>query len=296
MTINGWVQIALFIAIIIAITPPVGAFLAAIAEGRRNFLTPVRGPVERGIYRLAGVDPAHEQSWIGYAVSMLAFKVAGFVLLYAILRLQGWLPFNPAGQTAVPPDLAFNTATSFITNTNWQNYGGETTPSDFSQMAGLPVQNFVSAAAGIAIAMAFVRGFARRSASTIGNYWADLVRITLYVLLPICIVIALVFIWQGMPQTLGAYVDATTLEGAKQTIALGPVASQEVIKMLGTNGGGFFNVNSAHPFENPNVWSDIIEMLLVLIIPATLVFMYGRMVGSRRQALAIFATMFVMFI
>ena len=296
MTINGWVQIALFIAIIIAITPPVGAFLAAIAEGRRNFLTPVLGPVERGIYRLAGVDPAHEQSWIGYAVSMLAFKVAGFVLLYAILRLQGWLPFNPAGQTALTPDLAFNTATSFITNTNWQNYGGETTLSYFSQMAGLTVQNFVSAAAGIAIAMAFVRGFARRSASTIGNYWADLVRITLYVLLPICIVITLVYIWQGMPQTLGAYVDATTLEGAKQTIALGPVASQEAIKLLGTNGGGFFNVNSAHPFENPTAFTNLIQMIAIFTLGAGLTSMFGRMVGDKRQGWAVFAAMGVLFL
>jgi K+-transporting ATPase ATPase A chain len=205
MTIEGWVQIALFVAIIIAITPPVGAFLAAIADGRRNFLTPVLGPVENGIYRLAGINPAYEQSWVGYAVSMLAFKVAGFVLLYAILRLQGWLPFNPAGQSAVAPDLAFNTATSFLTNTNWQSYGGETTMSYFSQMAGLTTQNFASAAAGIAIAMAFVRGFARRSARSIGNYWADLVRITLYILLPLSIVVALVLVSQGVVQTFDRY-------------------------------------------------------------------------------------------
>jgi K+-transporting ATPase ATPase A chain len=296
MTINGWVQIALFVAIIIAITPPVGAFLAAIAEGRRNFLTPVLGPVERGIYRLGGIDPAHEQSWVGYAVSMLASKVVGFVLLYALLRLQGWLPFNPAGQSALTPDLAFNTATSFITNTNWQSYGGETTMSYFSQMAGLTVQNFVSAAAGIAIAMAFVRGFARRSAKTIGNYWADLVRITLYVLLPICVVITLVYIWQGMPQTLGAYVDATTLEGAKQTIALGPVASQEAIKILGTNGGGFFNVNSAHPFENPTAFTNLIQMVSIFTLGAGLTAMFGRMVGDKRQGWAVFAAMGVLFL
>jgi K+-transporting ATPase ATPase A chain len=296
MTINGWVQIALFVAIIIVITPPVGAFLAAIAEGRRNFLTPVLGPVENGIYRLAGVDPAREQSWVGYAVSMLASKVAGFVLLYAILRLQNWLPFNPAGQTAVTPDLAFNTAVSFLTNTNWQNYGGETTMSYLTQMAGLTVQNFVSAAAGIAIAMAFVRGFARRSASTIGNYWADLIRITLYILLPLSIVITLVYVWQGVPQTLGAYVDATTLEGAKQTIALGPVASQEAIKILGTNGGGFFNANSAHPFENPTGLTNLIQLISIFTLGAGLTAMFGRMVGDKRQGWAVFAAMGVLFL
>jgi K+-transporting ATPase ATPase A chain len=296
MTINGWAQIALFVAIIIVITPPVGAFLAAIAEGRPNFLTPVLGPVENGIYRLAGVNPAREQSWVGYAVSMLAFKAAGFALLYALLRLQGWLPFNPAGQTALTPDLAFNTAVSFLTNTNWQSYAGETTMSYFSQMAGLTVQNFASAAAGIAIAMAFVRGFARRSASTIGNYWADLIRITLYILLPLSIVIALVYVWQGVPQTLGAYVDATTLEGAKQTIALGPVASQEAIKILGTNGGGFFNANSAHPFENPTGLTNLIQIVTIFTLGAGLTSMFGRMVGDKRQGWAVFAAMGVLFL
>ena len=296
MSFNGWVQIAIFVAIIIAITPSIGGFLAGIAEGRRNFLTPVLGPVERGIYRLAGIDPAREQSWIGYAVSMLACKVVGFVLLYALLRLQGVLPFNPAGQSAVPPDLAFNTAASFITNTNWQSYGGESTLSYFSQMVGLTVQNFVSAAAGIAIAITFVRGFARRSATTIGNYWADLVRISLYLLLPMCVVIALVDVWQGMPQTLGAYVDATTLEGIKQTIALGPVASQEAIKMVGTNGGGFFNANSAHPFENPTALSNLIQLVSIFSLGAGLTAMFGRMVGDKRQGWAVFAAMGVLFL
>ena len=296
MTGNGWVQIALFAAIIIAMTPYVGAYLAAVAEGRRTFLTPVLGPVERGMYWLGGVDPSREQSWVGYAVSMLAFKAAGFVLLYALLRLQGWLPLNPAGQPAVAPDLAFNTAVSFLTNTNWQSYGGETTMSYFSQMAGLTVQNFVSAAAGIAIAFAFVRGFARRSAKTIGNYWADLVRIVLYVLLPACIVIALVYVWQGVPQTIGPYVDATTLEGAKQTIALGPVASQEAIKVLGTNGGGFFNANSAHPFENPTAVTNLIQVLSIFTIGAGLTAMFGRMVGDRRQGWAVFAAMGLLFL
>jgi K+-transporting ATPase ATPase A chain len=296
MTINGWIQIALFAAIIIALTAPVGAYLAAIAEGRRVFLTPVLGPVERGLYRLGGIDPRREQSWAGYAVAMLAFKAAGFVLLYALLRLQDWLPFNPAGQTAVPPDLSFNTAISFLTNTNWQSYGGETTMSYFSQMAGLTVQNFASAAAGIAIAFAFVRGFARRSAGSIGNYWADVVRVTLYVLLPLSLVIALVYVWQGMPQTLGPYVDATTLEGAKQTIALGPVASQEAIKILGTNGGGFFNANSAHPFENPTALTNLIQMVSIFTIGAGLTSMFGRMVGDRRQGWAVFAAMGLLFL
>ena len=296
MTVNGWVQIALFAAIIIAITPSVGAYLAAIAEGRRTLLTPVLGPVERGLYWLGGVDPAREQGWVAYAVSMLAFKAAGFTLLYALLRLQDVLPLNPAGQSAVPPDLAFNTAVSFLTNTNWQSYGGETTMSYFSQMAGLTVQNFVSAAAGIAIAFAFVRGFARRSAKTIGNYWADLVRIVLYVLLPACIVIALVYVWQGVPQTLGPYVAATTLEGVPQTIAVGPVASQEAIKILGTNGGGFFNANSAHPFENPTAVTNLIQVLSIFSIGAGLTAMFGRMVGDKRQGWAVFAAMGLLFL
>ncbi len=296
MTINGWIQIALFVAIIIAITTPVGAVLAAIAEGRHTVLTPVLGPVERGLYRLGGIDPAREQSWIGYAVSMLAFKLAGFILLYAVLRLHGWLPFNPAGQPAVPPDLSFNTAVSFLTNTNWQSYGGETTMSYFSQMAGLTVQNFLSAAAGISIAMAFVRGFARRSAGTIGNFWADLVRITLYVLLPFSLVIALVFVWQGVPQTLGPSIDATTLEGAGQTIALGPVASQEAIKLLGTNGGGFFNANSAHPFENPTALTNLIQLVAIFTLGAGLTAMFGRMVGDRRQGWAVFTAMGLLFL
>jgi K+-transporting ATPase ATPase A chain len=295
MTLNGWVQIALFGALVIAVTPPAGAWLAAIAEGRRTFLSPVLGPVERGLYRIAGVDPAREQGWVGYAVSMLAFKAAGFLLLYALLRVQGALPWNPAGQSAVAPDLAFNTAVSFLTNTNWQSYGGETTMSYLSQMAGLTVQNFASAAAGIAIAMAVVRGFARRSSQTIGNFWADLVRITLYVLLPASLIIALVFVWQGVPQTLGPYADATTLEGAKQTIALGPVASQEAIKMLGTNGGGFFNANSAHPFENPTALTNLIQMLAIFTLGAGLTSMFGRMVGDKRQGWAVFAAMFLLF-
>jgi K+-transporting ATPase ATPase A chain len=296
MTINGWIQIALFCAIIIAITRPLGGFLTSIASGTRNVFSPVLGPVERGIYGLCGVRADSEQNWVGYATAMLTFKVMCFLAAYAIMRLQAGLPLNPMGQTALTPDLAYNTAISFLTNTNWQSYGGESTMSYTSQMVALTVQNFVSAAAGIAIAMAFVRGFARHSSKTIGNFWVDLTRVTLYALIPICVIATLVLIWQGVPQTLGNYVDATTLEGAKQTIALGPVASQEAIKMLGTNGGGFFNANSAHPFENPTVLTNYIQMLSIFALGAALTNMFGRMVGSERQGWAIFAAMGILFL
>ncbi len=225
--------------------------MTRVFAGERTLLSPLLAPVERGFYRLAGVDPKVEQHWLTYAVAMLLFNLAGLLLLYALQRLQGVLPLNPEGMAAVAPDLAFNTAVSFVTNTNWQNYGGESTMGYLVQMAGLTVQNFVSAATGVALALALIRGFAQRQASTIGNFWADLTRCVLYVLLPISFIAALFFVWQGVPQNLGAYVEATTLEGAKQTIAQGPVASQLAIKMLGTNGGGFFNANSAHPYENP---------------------------------------------
>ncbi len=296
MTISGWIQIALYCAIIIAITRPLGGFLTTLATGGRSFLSPVLGPVERGIYAACGVKPTDEQSWVGYAVAMLMFKVVGFVLAYAILRLQTVLPLNPAGQSAITPDLAYNTAVSFLTNTNWQSYGGESTMSNASQMVALTVQNFMSAAAGIAIAFAFVRGFSRRSAKTIGNFWVDLTRITLYGLIPICIIFTLVLVWQGVPQTLGGFVDATTLEGAKQTIAIGPVASQEAIKMLGTNGGGFFNANSAHPFENPTALVDFFQMISIFAIGAALTNMFGRMVGSEKQGWAVFAAMGILFL
>src|SRR5665213_2628414 len=220
--------------------------------GERTLLSPVLRPVERALYRLCGIRAADEQDWLGYAFAMLAFSLAGFLILYGLQRFQGLLPVNPAGQSAVEPSLAFNTAISFVTNTNWQSYVPETTMSYLNQMAGLTAHNFVSAATGIAMAVALIRGFARRSARTVGNFWVDLTRGTLYILLPISIVVGLIFVWQGMPQNLGAYTEVTTLEGVKQVIAQGPVASQEVIKMLGTNGGGFFNANSAHPFENPN--------------------------------------------
>ena len=296
MTFLGWVQIALFCAIIIAITRPLGAYLTALASGTRTLLSPVLGPVERGIYQLAGVRADSEQGWVGYASAMLVFKLLCFLAAYAVLRLQAGLPLNPMGQSALTPDLAYNTAVSFLTNTNWQSYAGETTMSNTSQMVALTVQNFVSAAAGIAIAMAFVRGFARRSSATIGNFWVDLTRIILYGLLPICVVFTLFLVWQGVPQTLGSYVDATTLEGATQSIAIGPVASQEAIKMLGTNGGGFFNANSAHPFENPTALVDYLQIISIFALGAALTNMFGRMVGNERQGWAIFAAMGVLFL
>lgn len=251
MTLSGWLQIALFCAIVLALVKPLGLYMTRVFTGASPPLSPVLRPLERGLYRLAGIDETHEQHWLAYAGAMLVFHAAGFVLLYGILRLQGLLPLNPADQSAVAPDLAFNTAASFVTNTNWQNYGGESTLSYLSQMLGLTHQNFLSAATGIALAVALIRGFARASARTVGSFWVDLTRCTLYVLLPLCIVYTLFLVWQGVPQTLAPYAEATTLEGGKQTIALGPVASQVAIKMLGTNGGGFFNANAAHPFENP---------------------------------------------
>jgi K+-transporting ATPase ATPase A chain len=296
MTINGWVQIAIFVVIVTLLVRPVGGFMFKLFEGGRTFMSPVLRPVEAGFYALAGVDPKKEQSWVSYAVGMLIFKLLCFFAVYSVMRLQFYLPWNPAGQPATSPDLSLNTAISFVTNTNWQNYGGESTISYFVQMVGLTVQNFTSAAAGIAIAVAVVRGFSRRSAKTIGNFWVDLTRATLYLLLPVCILITLFYVWQGVPQTLGAYIDATTLEGAKQTIAVGPVASQEAIKILGTNGGGFFNANSAHPFENPTGLSNLIQMISIFAIGAALTNMFGRMVKDERQGWAIFAIMGLMFL
>ncbi|HTW50477.1 MAG TPA: potassium-transporting ATPase subunit KdpA [Stellaceae bacterium] len=296
MTLNGWSQIALYCVIVILITKPFGGYMTKVFNGERNFLSPVLRPVERAIYWCCGVDEKQEQHWVTYAVAMLFFTAAGFVTLYALQRLQAALPFNPADQSAVDPALAFNTSVSFITNTNWQNYTPETTMSYLTQMVGLTVHNFVSAATGIALAIALVRGFARRSAQSIGNFWVDLTRCTLYVLLPISIVVGLFFVWQGMPQNLSAYTEATTLEGAKQVIAQGPVASQEVIKMMGTNGGGFFNANSAHPFENPNALTDFVQLVLIFSIGAGLTNVFGRMVGSQRQGWAIFAVMGLLFL
>jgi K+-transporting ATPase ATPase A chain len=291
MTAIGWSQIVLVLALVVACAVPLSAFVARVFAGERTFLSPLLGPVERGFYRLAGVDPAREQDWYGYAVAMVVFTIAGFLSLYALQRLQNLLPLNPRGFDAVPPDLAFNTSISFITNTNWQNYGGETTMSHLTQMLGLTVHNFLSAATGLAMAFALVRGFVRSSATTVGNFWVDVTRISVYILLPISFVLAFVFVALGVPQTLAGAVDATTLEGAKQTISIGPMASQEVIKQLGTNGGGFFNTNSAHPFENPNAWTNVLQIWSLLLIPVASVLAFGRIVGDMRQGRAILATM-----
>jgi len=296
MTTNGWIQIALFCAVVLALVKPLGFYMTRVFSGERTLLSPVLGPVERGLYRVAGLDARQEQTWLAYAGALVVFHVLGFLLLYAILRLQALLPLNPAGQGEVAPDLAFNTSTSFITNTNWQSYGGETTLSYLSQMLGLTHQNFLSAATGIAVAVAMIRGFSRASSRTLGSFWVDVTRATLYVLLPLCVVYALFLVWQGIPQTLGASVDATTLEGAKQSIALGPVASQVAIKMLGTNGGGFFNANAAHPFENPTALSNFVQMVSIFAIGAALTNVFGRMVGDERQGWAILAAMGVLFV
>src|SRR5690349_13434552 len=296
MTFNGWLQIAIFSVLVILIAKPFGGYMTRVFDGERTPLSPVLRPIERGIYALCGTSEREEQHWISYAISMLTFSFAGFVIMYGIQRLQNVLPFNPAGQDAVSPDLAFNTSVSFVTNTNWQSYVPETTMSYLVQMAGLTVHNFVSAAAGIALALALVRGFVRREAKAVGNFWVDLTRGTLYVLLPIAVVVTLFFVWQGMPQNLNAYVDATTLEGAKQTIAQGPVASQEVIKLLGTNGGGFFNANSAHPYENPTPLTNFVTLLLIFSIGAGLTNVLGRMIKDERQGWAIFAAMAFLFL
>jgi K+-transporting ATPase ATPase A chain len=296
MTLNGWIQIAIYCAIIVALVKPLGWYMTRVFNGERTFLSPILRPVEAGLYWLGGVDEKREQTWLTYTVAMLLFHVAGFLILYGLLRLQGFLPFNPQGMTAVPEYLSFNTAISFITNTNWQNYGGESTLSYLVQMLGLTHQNFLSAATGIVLAVVLIRGFSRASSKTIGNFWVDITRCTLYILLPICIPFALFLVWQGMPQTLGAYVDATTLEGAKQTIAVGPVASQVAIKMLGTNGGGFFNANAAHPFENPTALSNLFQIVSIFAIGAALTNVFGRMVGDQRQGWAIFDAMGFLFI
>src|SRR5580700_1364698 len=296
MTITGWVQIALFSVIVILITRPFGGYMTRVFAGERTFLTPLLRPVERAVYWCCGVDEKEEQHWLTYAVAMLLFSVVGFLTLYALQRLQWYLPFNPQGQTGVEQSLAFNTSVSFISNTNWQSYVPETTMGYLVQMAGLTVHNFLSAATGIALALALIRGFARREAKAIGNFWVDLTRTTLYVLLPLSIVVGLFFVWQGMPQNLGAYIDATTLEGAKQTIAQGPVASQEVIKMMGTNGGGFFNANSAHPYENPNALTNFVQLVLIFSIGAGLTNVLGRMVRDERQGWAVFAAMGVLYL
>ena len=299
MTVNGWLQILAFCAALVILSPFLGRYMAKVYSGERVFLTPLFGGFERLLYRCFGVDPKREQDWKSYAKSLLIFSLAGWIILYVVLRSQSIQPWNNYGGTtfnAAPWDVTFNTVSSFLTNTNWQYYGGETTMTYFSQMVGLTVQNFASAAVGIVVAVALIRGIIGRSGRSLGNFYEDFTKTVLYVLVPISFVSALVLVSQGSIDNLSHYVSAHGISGIVQTIAMGPVASQEAIKELGTNGGGFFNVNSAHPFENPNGFTNYYEMLLVLIIPAALVWMYGRMVGSRRQAIAIFSTMFVLFI
>ncbi|WP_346830207.1 potassium-transporting ATPase subunit KdpA [Pseudomonas abietaniphila] len=291
-----YLLILAFFALVLLPAPLLGRFYYNVMEGNRTFLTPVMGPVERVCYRLSGVDPKVEQNWKTYTLALLAFNLAGFVALFAILLFQGALPLNPQGLPGMEWSLAFNTAMSFVTNTNWQSYSGEASLSYLSQMAGLTVQNFVSAATGIAVLVAFCRGIGRRSTQNLGNFWTDMTRATLYGLLPLCIIMALFLVWQGVPQTFAHYVDAITLQGADQTIPLGPAASQIAIKQLGTNGGGFFGVNSAHPFENPTAWSNLFELVSIILIPVALVFTFGHYVKDMRQSRAIVACMFVLFL
>src|SRR5712692_3952965 len=304
MTPTGLFQILVFFLLVLALSAPLGAFMVRVFDGQRTWLHPLLGPLERLIYKLCGIREDQEQRWTGYAASLLMFSLASLLLTYLIQRLQGFLPFNPQGfgtahaaqgATAMTPDLAFNTAVSFTTNTNWQAYTPETTMSYLTQMVGLATHNFFSAAAGIAIAIALVRGFARHTSEKIGNFWVDLTRATVYVLMPLSVVIALLFVSQGVIQNLSPYTKATTLEGATQLIAQGPVASQEAIKMLGTNGGGFFNANSAHPFENPTPISNFVQLISIFVIPAGLTYTFGKMVKDTRQGWAIFAAMSVLF-
>jgi K+-transporting ATPase ATPase A chain len=305
MTATGWIQVGLFFALLLALVKPLGAFMARVFQGEPTFLDPLLLPVERWLYRLAGVRPAQEMDWRGYAVAMLLFNALGLVVLYAILRLQGLLPLNPRSFGAVAPDTAFNAAVSYATNTNWQSYSGEATMSTFAQMLGFTVQNFLSAATGMAVLAALVRGISRHTAKTVGNYWVDLTRSVLYILLPLSLVLALVLVSQGVVQSLRSSQNvpllqpATATEGQsvpQQTLALGPAASQVAIKQLGTNGGGFFNVNSAHPFENPTPLSNLVEMLAILLIPASLCYAFGEMVGDTRQGWAVLAAMTIIFV
>ena len=296
MTFQGWILILAFVGILLALAKPMGLWLFALYEGRRTPLHTVFGPIERSFYKLAGINPNEEQGWRRYAVHMLIFNAALLLFTYAVLRLQGVLPLNGLGYAGIGADGAFNTAVSFTTNTNWQWYSGEAAMSNLSQMLALTIQNFLSAATGIALAFALFRGFARREAKGIGNFWADVTRVTLYLLLPISIVYAIYLIASGVPQTFAASVDVTTLEGVKQTLALGPVASQEAIKMLGTNGGGFFNANSAHPFENPTALTNLVQMLSIFSIGVGLTYTFGKAVGNVRQGWAILAAMMTIFL
>ena len=296
MTLNGWLQILFFLVALVLITPVVGGYMTRVFTRQRTLLDPVLGPVERVIYRLTGVDPNHGMKWTEYAGSLLLFSVVSMLVLYAMQRLQAYLPLNPQGFSGVPPDLAFNTAVSFTTNTNWQNYSGESTMSYFTQMAGLAYHNFMSAAVGIAVAIAFIRGIASREQDTIGNFWVDTVRAVLWVLLPIAVVGSLFLVSQGVVQNLRAYDTLQTVEGAKQVIAQGPVASQEIIKQFGTNGGGFFNANSAHPFENPTPLSNWLEMFGIFVISSGLTYTLGSMTGSRRHGWAVWGAMAFLFL
>ncbi len=293
---TGLFEIALTLALVVAAAYPAGAFMADVFENRGTFLSPLLRPVERALYRVAGIDAEAEQEWLEYTLSMVIFGGACLFGLYALLRLQGWLPLNPQGFPGVAPDLAFNIAVSFITNANWQAYGGETTLSHLSQMVGLTSNSFLDSAAAIAIAVALIRALSRDESTTIGNFWVDITRATLYVLLPLALVVALAFAALGVPQTLSGSVEATTIEGAKQIISIGPVASQEAIKLIGDSGGGFFNANSAHPFENPSVWSNILQNWSQLVLPVGLVFAFGRMVGDPKQGRALLAAMAVVFL
>ncbi len=295
MLLNAFIQVGVFSVLVTVISVPLGLYMARVFSGQRTFADPVLGPIERAIYRLCGVYPGVEMSWAEYAAAMLLFSLAGMLALYGLERLQQFLPLNPQGFGAVAPDLAFNTAASFTTNTNWQAYAGESSMSYLTQMAGLAFHNFVSAAAGIAAAIAIIRGFVRRSARTIGNFWVDLTRAVLWILLPLSLIGALVLVWQGVPQNFSPYVHAKTLEGGEQTIAQGPVASQEIIKELGTNGGGFFNANSAHPYENPTPLTNLLEMLAIFAIGAGLTHTFGKMAGDRRQGWALFSAMALLF-
>jgi len=296
LSLVGWIQIALLVAIVGALTAPLGGYMAKVFNGERTFAHPVIEPLEKAFYRLAGVGPEQEQTWFAYALCFLGFHLLGVLALYGILRLQSWLPLNPQHFQGVAPDLAFNTAISFVTNTSWQSYAGEGALSYLSQMAGITVASFLSGAAGVAVAIVVIRGFVRSGAETIGNFWVDLTRATLYVFLPLSIVGALLLAVQGVPQTLAGAIGAATIEGGRQAIAVGPVASQEAIKLLSGDGGGFFNANSAHPFENPTAWTNLLEMLLILLVGAALTNTFGRMIGSQRHGWVLLGVMAIFFL
>ncbi|MDC7677525.1 potassium-transporting ATPase subunit KdpA [Asticcacaulis machinosus] len=296
VTPSGWLQLGFYMCVLTALAVPLGGYIARVLSGERTTMSFLLGPVERAFLNLSQSRPSEDMTWKQYAGAVIAFSLGGFLLLFGLLLAQGVLPLNPQGLPGLTPDLAFNTAVSFVTNTNWQSYGGEMTLSYFSQMVGLTMQNFVSAAVGIAVLAVLMRSLSRQSTDKLGNFWTDLVRINLYILLPLALIVAVILGSQGVIQTFSAYITAQTIEGGQQTLALGPVASQEAIKMLGTNGGGFFNTNSAHPFENPTPFSNFVELISILILPAALCFTFGKMVGDKRQGVAIFAAMTLVFV